>query len=171
MKSHFVVAAVSALGMTAMPVLAGGEAATGANTLTVAQAPQSSRYQSDITTGRTTMTAQQAAQYRSDYAAAKAKWAQMTPEQQAAAIASARQKKIMDLTAIERVGQNNDMLRETAAQSASLKAEADAARGSWAKLTPGEKQAATRAAWAKKRAELNAIERVGQNDDTYILPW
>ena len=171
MRKCLVAIAVSALGMTAMPVPAADDVATGATTLTVAQAPQSSQYQSDITTGRTTMTAQQAAQYRSDYAAAKAKWAQLTPEQQAAAIASARQKKIMELTAIERVGQNNDMLRETAAQSASLKAEADAAKASWAKLTPGEKQAATRASWAKKRAELTAIERVGQNDDTYILPW
>jgi hypothetical protein len=116
------------------------------------------------------MTPAQAAQYRAEYQAAKAKWASLTPQEQAAAIASARQKKIMDLTAIERVGQNNDMQRETLAQSDALRAQAEAAKASWAKLTPAEKQAVTQAAWKKKRSELNAIERVGQNDDTYILP-
>jgi hypothetical protein len=95
----------------------------------------------------------------------------MTPAEQSAVVAAARQKKIAELTAIERVGQNNDMQRETAAQSAELKAQAEAAKQAWAKLTPDQKKAATRAAWQKKRAELTAMERVGQNDDTYILPW
>jgi hypothetical protein len=119
----------------------------------------------------TPMTAAQQAQYKAEYQAAKAKWASLTPQEQAAAIASARQKKIMDLTAIERVGQRNDMLQETAAQSGALKAEADAARASWDKMTPQQKQAVRKASWAKKRAELNGIERVGQRDDTDILPW
>lgn len=122
-------------------------------------------------TNMSTMTAAQSAQYRAEYQAAKAKWASLTPQEQAAAIASARQKKIMDLTAMERVGQRDDMMRETAAQSAALKAEADAAQASWDKMTAAQKQAVRKASWAKKRAELTAMERVGQRDDMEVLPW
>ena len=122
-------------------------------------------------TNMPTMSAAQSAQYRAEYQAAKAKMASLTPQEKAAAIASARQKKIMDLTATERVAQNDDMTVETAAQSAALRAEADAARAAWDKMTPAQKQAVRRAAWTKKRAELTAVERVAQNDDTDILPW
>jgi hypothetical protein len=134
----------------------------------IAQAPN---YKSDITTGQTQMTAVQAAKYKADYQAAKAQWAKMTPQEQQATIASARAKKLQDLTAIELVGQRDDMKNETAAQSAALKAQADAAKAEWNKMTPEQKQAARKSAWAKKRAELDGIERTGQNDDTYILPW
>jgi hypothetical protein len=147
------------------------ETATGATRLTVAQAPQSPQYGSDITTGRTTMTPAQAAQYRAEYNAAKEKWSKMTPQEQAATIASARQKKIADLSAIERVGQRADMMKETAAQSGALKAQSEAAEATWAKMTPAQKQAARKASWQKKRDELDGIERVGQRDDTDILPW
>ena len=116
------------------------------------------------------MTAAQAAQYRSEYQAAKAKWASMTPTEQAAVLAASRQKKIAELTAMERYGQNNDMLRETAAQSAELKAQYEAASKAWAKLTSEQKKAATQKAWQKKRADLDWMERVGQNDDSYLLP-
>jgi predicted Fe-S protein YdhL (DUF1289 family) len=116
------------------------------------------------------MTAAQTAQYRSEYQLAKAKWASMTPTEQAAVVAAARQKKIADLSAMERYGQNNDMLRETAAQSAELKAQYEAAKEAWAKFTPGQKKAATQKAWQKKRADLDWMERVGQNDDSYLLP-
>ncbi len=136
--------------------------------LILAQAPG---YRADVTTGQTTMTAAQQAQYKTDYQAAKAQWAKMTPEQQAATIKSAREKKLQDLSAIELVGQRDDMQRETAAQSAALKAEADAAKAQWNKMTPEQKQAARKTAWAKKRAELDGIERVGQRDDSYVLPW
>ncbi len=122
-------------------------------------------------TNMSTMTAAQSAQYRAEYQAAKAKWASLTPQEQAAMIASARQKKIMDLTAMERVGQRDDMMRETAAQSAALKAEADAAQAAWNKMTPEQKQAVRKASWAKKRAELTAMEQVGQRDDMEPLPW
>jgi hypothetical protein len=61
------------------------------------------------------------------------------------------------------------MLRETAAQSAELKAQYEAAKAAWAKLTPAQKKAATQAAWQKKRADLSWMERVGQNDDSYLL--
>jgi hypothetical protein len=77
----------------------------------------------------------------------------------------------MDLTAIERLGQRNDVVRETGARTAALKAEADAAQASWDKMTPAQEQAVRKASWAKKRAELRGIEQVGQRDDTDILPW
>jgi hypothetical protein len=117
------------------------------------------------------MTAAQQAQYKAEYQAAKAKWASLTPEQKSAAVAAARNKKLSELSAMELVGQRDDMQRETAAQSAQLKAQADAAKAKWDKLTPSEKQAARKSAWVKKRAELDGMEAVGQRDDTYVLPW
>ncbi len=117
------------------------------------------------------MTAAQQAQYKAEYQAAKAKWASLTPEQKSAAVAAARTKKLKDLSYMELVGQRDDMQRETAAQSGQLKAQADAAKASWDKLTPAQKQAARKSAWQKKRAELSGIEAVGQRDDDYVLPW
>ncbi len=117
------------------------------------------------------MTAAQQAQYKAEYEAAKAKWASLTPEQKSATIAAARKKKLSELSAIELVGQRDDMQRETAAQTAQYKAEAEAAKAKWDKLTPAEKRAVRRSAWQKKRAELNAMEAVGQRDDSYILPY
>ena len=117
------------------------------------------------------MTAAQQAQYKQEYEAAKAKWATMTPEQKQATIAAAKTKKLADLNAIELVGQRDDMRSETAAQSAQLKAEADAAKAKWDKLTPAEKQAFRKSAWQKRRADLDAMEAVGQRDDTIINPW
>jgi hypothetical protein len=142
--------------------------AAGLNSLAWAQTPN---YQSDVETGRTSLTAAQQAQYKADYQAAKAQWAKMTPQQKSAAIASARDKKLKDLSAIELVGQRDDMMNETAAQSAELKAQATAAKSQWDKMTPAQKQAARKSAWEKKRAELDGIERTGQRDDTYVLPW
>jgi hypothetical protein len=119
----------------------------------------------------TTMTAAQQAQYRAQYDAAKAKWAAMTPQEKAATISAARTKKLSELTALELVGQRDDMQRETAAQTAQYKAEAEAAKAKWDKLTPAEKKAVRQSAWQKKRAELDGMEAVGQRDDTYILPY
>ena len=117
------------------------------------------------------MTAAQQAQYRAQYQAAKAQWATMTPQQKSATIASAREKKLKDLSAIELVGQRDDMTNETAAQSTELKAQAAAAKGQWDTMTAAQKQAARKSAWAKKRSELDGIERTGQRDDSYVLPW
>ena len=72
---------------------------------------------------------------------------------------------------MELVGQRDDMQRETAAQSAQDKAQADAAKARWDKLTLAEKRAVRRASWQKKRAELDGIEQVGQRDDSDILPY
>jgi hypothetical protein len=117
------------------------------------------------------MTAAQQAQYKQAYDAAKAKWAAMTPQQKQATIAAAKSKKLSELSAMELVGQRDDMRSETAAQSGQLKAEADAAKAKWDKLTPAEKQAVRKSAWQKRRADLDAIEAVGQRDDSYVLPY
>ena len=117
------------------------------------------------------MTAAQQAQYKQDYEAAKAKWAAMTPQQKQATIAAAKSKKLSELSAIELVGQRDDMRSETAAQSAELKAEADAAKAKWDKLSPAEKQAVRKSAWQKRRADLDGMEAVGQRDDSYVLPF
>lgn len=117
------------------------------------------------------MTAAQAADYRAQYEAAKAQWAKMTPEQRKAAINAARQKKLSDMSYIELVGQRDDMRAETAAQSGALKAQADAWKTQWNGMTPAQKAAVRKAAWAKKREELSGIEAVGQRDDSYVLPW
>jgi hypothetical protein len=117
------------------------------------------------------MTAAQQAQYKSQYDAAKAKWAAMTPQEKSATIASARTKKLSDLSAIELVGQRDDMQRETMAQQGQYKAESDAAKAKWDKLTPAEKKAVRQSAWRKKRAELDATEAVGQRDDSYVFPY
>jgi len=119
----------------------------------------------------TNMTAAQQAQYKSQYDAAKAKWAAMTPQEKSATIAAARNKKLSDLSALELVGQRDDMQRETAAQQAQYKAEADAAKAKWDKLSPAEKKKVRQAAWQKKRGELDAMEAVGQRDDSYVLPF
>jgi hypothetical protein len=142
--------------------------AAGLFSLASAQAPN---YKADITTGQTTMSADQQAKYKADYQAAKAQWAKMTPQEKSAAIAAARDKKLKDLSMIELVGQRDDMAKETASQSAALKSQRAAAKAQWDKMTPEQKQATRKSAWEKKRAELNAIERSGQRDDTYVLPW
>lgn len=117
------------------------------------------------------MTAAQQAQYVDEYRAAQAKWASLTPQQKSATVAAARTKKLSDLSAIELVGQRDDMRQETAAQSAQRKAEADAAKARWDKLTPAEKKALRRSAWDKKRGDLSGMEAVGQRDDSYVLPF
>jgi len=117
------------------------------------------------------MTAAQQAEYKTQYDAAKAKWASMTPEQKKAAVAAARNKKLSELNAMELVGQRDDMKNETAAQAGQMKAEADAAKAKWDKLSPTEKQAVRKSAWSKKRSELNALEAVGQRDDSYVFPY
>ncbi len=117
------------------------------------------------------MTAAQQAQYKADYDAAKKKWASLTPQEKQATIAAAKTKKLSDLSALELVGQRDDMQRETAAQTAQYKAEATAAKAKWDGLTPAQKAAVRKSAWAKKRADLDGMEAVGQRDDSYVLPY
>jgi predicted Fe-S protein YdhL (DUF1289 family) len=111
------------------------------------------------------LTAAQSAQLRSERDAAKAKWASMTQAQKDAVIQTARTKKLGELTALERIGQNDDMMAMTKTETAQLKAEREAAQAKWATMTPEQKAAVRKAAQQKRAADMNAIERVGQNDD------
>ena len=111
------------------------------------------------------LSAEQSKQLRAQRDDAKAKWAKMTPEEQAAVKKTARQKKTGDLTAMERMGQNDDMAAMTKSETAQSKAEREAAQAKYAKMTPAEKAAQRKSTQQKRLADLNAIERVGQDDD------
>lgn len=146
----------------------------GAQTAPPSQTPSAMGLEKQLqkdSTAMPEMTAEQTAKYRAEYEAAKKKWASLTPQEKQAAIAAAKTKRLQDLSYLELVGQRDDMRSETAAQTAQYKAEAAAAKAKWDKLSPAEKQAVRKAAWQKKRAELNAIEAVGQRDDSYVLPY
>ena len=53
----------------------------------------------------------------------------------------------------------------TAAETAQLKAERDAAKGKWAAMTPEEKASMKHSMRDKKLADLNLMERLAQDDD------
>jgi predicted Fe-S protein YdhL (DUF1289 family) len=97
--------------------------------------------------------------------AAKAKWGSMTPAEKSAMTQSMRAKKLGELTAMERVAQNDDMTAMTKSETAQLKAERETAQASYAKMTPEQKAAVRKAAQQKKLADLSMMEKVGQNDD------
>ena len=61
------------------------------------------------------------AKLKAERDAAKAKWAAMTPEQQAATRKAMQAKRVSELSALEVVAQNDDMTRASAAESAQLK--------------------------------------------------
>jgi predicted Fe-S protein YdhL (DUF1289 family) len=111
------------------------------------------------------LTPAQSAQLKAERDAAKAKWAAMTPAEKAAVTQSARGKRTGELTALERIGQNDDMMAMTKSETAQLMAERESAQAKWAKMTEEEKNAVRKAAQQKRLAEMNAMERVGQNDD------
>ena len=111
------------------------------------------------------LTAAQSAQLKSERDAAKAKWASMTQAQKDAVIQGAKSKKLGELTALERIAQNDDMMAMTKSETAQMKAERDAVQAKWAALTHEQKTAARKAMQQKRMADMNAMERVGQNDD------
>ena len=111
------------------------------------------------------LSAAQTAQMKAEREAAKAKWAAMTPEQQAAAKKAAQSKKLGDMDAIDRLGANDDFVALTKSQTAEAKAQHDAAKAKWNALTPAQKSATRKAAQQKKLAEMNDMERFGANDD------
>ena len=111
------------------------------------------------------LTAAQSAQLRAERDAAKAKWAGMTQAQKDAVIQSARGKKQGDLTALERVGQNDDLMAVSKSETAQAKAAREAAQADYAKMTSEQKAALRTSAQQKRMADLNAIEAVGQRDD------
>ena len=111
------------------------------------------------------LTPEQSAKLRAERDAAKAQWGKMTPDQQATVKKTAQQKTQGELSAIERIGQNDDMMTMTKSETAQAKADREAAQAKWAKMTPDEQNAVRKSAQQKKQAQLNAIERAGQNDD------
>lgn len=111
------------------------------------------------------LTAAQSAQLKSERDAAKTKWASMTQAQKDTVIQGTRAKKSGELSALERIGQNDDMMAMTKTETAQMKAEREAAEAKWATMTPEQKAAVRKAAQQKKAADMNAVERAGQNDD------
>ena len=111
------------------------------------------------------LTPEESAKLRSERDAAKAQWAKMTPDQKAAVKKAAQQKRLGELSATELIGQNDDMMAESKAQTAQAKAAWDAAKTKWNAMTPDQKAAVRKAAQQKRLSDLDAIERVGQNDD------
>jgi len=111
------------------------------------------------------LTAEESAQLRAERDAAKAQWTKLTPEQRQAIKDGAKTKKQGELSAIERMGQDDDMQAATKSETAQLKAQREAAKAKWDAMTPEEKNAVRKAAQQKRASELSEIERTGQNDD------
>lgn len=76
-----------------------------------------------------------------------------------------RGKKLGELTAMDRVAQNDDMTAMSKSMTAQSKAEWDAAKASYDKMTPDQKAAMRKTAREKRLADLSMMEQVGQNDD------
>jgi len=111
------------------------------------------------------LTPQESAQLRAERDAAKAQWTKLTPEQRMAIKDGAKTKKQGELSAIERMGQDDDMQAATKSETAQAKAQREAAKAKWDAMTPEEKNAVRKAAQQKRASELSEIERTGQNDD------
>src|SRR5215470_14237650 len=110
------------------------------------------------------MTPEETAKFRAQRDAAKAKWDAMTPEEKAAITKSARGKKLSDLNQMEVFGADDDLQRMSREETAQMKAEREAAKAKWDKMTPDEKAAAKKAAQQKRLADMNAAERAGAQD-------
>ncbi len=105
------------------------------------------------------------AKLKAERADAKAKFDKMTPEERAATRKSMQSKKVMDLSTLEIIAQEGDNnAAVTASQPGNMKADRDAAKAKWDKMTPEEKAAMRKAAAPKKLSELSMLERmaVGQ---------
>ena len=111
------------------------------------------------------LTAEETAKARAERDAAKAKWATMTPEERASVTRLMKEKKLADLNATELVAQDNSLNAITGSETATAKAERQAAQAKYAQMTPEEKAALRKASAQKKFSDLNAMERVGQEND------
>ncbi|HKE38287.1 MAG TPA: hypothetical protein VKG21_00480 [Casimicrobiaceae bacterium] len=110
------------------------------------------------------MTPEETAKFRAQRDAAKAKWDAMTPEEKAAITKSARGKKLSDLNQMEVFGADDDLQRMSREETAQMKAEREAAKAKWDKMTPDEKAAAKKAAQQKRLSEMNAAERASAQE-------
>jgi hypothetical protein len=100
------------------------------------------------------------AKLKADRDAARAKWAAMTPEQQAATRKEMRNKRVADLSALEMVAQEGGDNAPTKADTAALKAERASAKAKWDSMTPEQKAAMKKAAQQKKLSDLSAVEQI-----------
>jgi hypothetical protein len=101
------------------------------------------------------------AKLKAERDAAKAQYDKMTPEQKAATRKTMASKRLSELTAVEKVAQDDyDAFAATPADAARFKAEREAAKAKWDKMTPEEKAATRKAANAKKQADSDALDRM-----------
>ena len=100
------------------------------------------------------------AKLKAERDAAKSKFAAMTPEEKAATKKAAQAKKVSDLSAVELLADEGNPGTETAADTAKFKAERDAAKAKFDKMTPEEKAAMKKSAHAKKVSDLTLIEKI-----------
>jgi hypothetical protein len=93
--------------------------------------------------------------------AAKAKIAAMTPEEKAATKKAAQSKKVSDLSAVELLADDGTPApTATPADQAKFKADREAAKAKYDKMTPEEKAAMKKAAQGKKLSELTMVEKI-----------
>jgi predicted Fe-S protein YdhL (DUF1289 family) len=111
------------------------------------------------------MTPELTVKLRAETRAAIGRWATMSAAEKSAVTQSMRSKRIGDLTATERVAQNNDMTAMTQVETAELRAQRQAAQVRYGAMTPAEKAAIRASAKQRRLADLDLIEQVGQNDD------
>jgi len=111
------------------------------------------------------LTPAQSAQLKAERDAATAKWATMTQAQKDAVIQGARGKKQGELTALERVGQNDDLMAMSKSETAQAKTAREAAQAKYATMTPDQKAAIRKSAQQKRLSDLDAMEAAGQRDD------
>jgi hypothetical protein len=101
------------------------------------------------------------AKLKAERDAAKAQYDKMTPEQKAATRKTMASKRLSELTAVEKVAQDDyDAFAATPADAAKFKADREAAKAKWDKMTPDEKAATRKAANAKKQADSDALDRM-----------
>lgn len=105
------------------------------------------------------LTAAQYSQLRSEWAAARSKWAALSPDEKLAIRAAAKQKRWAELNMLDMYAEN-DTAMLTAAESAQLSAERAAARAKWGSLSPAERAAMRDAARQKKTSELTTLEKM-----------
>jgi len=105
------------------------------------------------------LTAAQYSQLRSEWAAARSKWAALSPEEKMAVRAAAQQKRWVELDMLDMYAEN-DTAMLSAAESAQLNVERAAARAKWGALSPVERAAMRDAARQKKTSELTTLEKM-----------
>jgi hypothetical protein len=99
------------------------------------------------------------AQLKAQADAAKAKWAAMTPAEKAAVRKNAQQKKWADLSAVERIS-DDDTEMLTPAQTAQLKSQREAAKAKWATLTPEQKAAMRKSAGQMRLMDMTDLDKI-----------